>query len=107
MNMTIEQTLEIPANRRLTIEVPREIPAGRIKLTLTPVRDRESPPAKIRLTKPVIDEILGGESLRSLTGLLHTTMTAEEIRTERLKKHDHLVGITPLRARSRTAHRDC
>jgi hypothetical protein len=26
--MTIEQTVEIPPSRRLTIEVPREIPAG-------------------------------------------------------------------------------
>jgi hypothetical protein len=29
--MTIEQTVEIPANHRLTIEVPPEIPAGRAK----------------------------------------------------------------------------
>jgi hypothetical protein len=34
--MTIEQTVEIPADRRLLIEVPREVPAGRAILTLTP-----------------------------------------------------------------------
>jgi hypothetical protein len=33
--MTIEQTVEIPADHRLTIEVPPEIPAGRAKLTLS------------------------------------------------------------------------
>ncbi|MDR0561628.1 MAG: hypothetical protein LBG73_02960 [Spirochaetaceae bacterium] len=34
--MTIEQTVEIPPSRRLTIEVPREIPPGRVTLTFTP-----------------------------------------------------------------------
>jgi hypothetical protein len=35
--MTIQQTVDIPASRRLTIEVPREIPAGRVLLAFTPV----------------------------------------------------------------------
>ncbi|GHV84339.1 hypothetical protein AGMMS50212_16790 [Spirochaetia bacterium] len=34
--MTVEQTVDIPANHRLTIEVPREVPAGRTILTFTP-----------------------------------------------------------------------
>ena len=34
--MTIEQTVEIPANHRLTLDVPREIPAGRAVLAFTP-----------------------------------------------------------------------
>ncbi|GHV37522.1 hypothetical protein AGMMS49546_05530 [Spirochaetia bacterium] len=34
--MTIEQIVEIPANHRLTIEVPRDIPAGRTILAFTP-----------------------------------------------------------------------
>jgi hypothetical protein len=34
--MTIEQTVKIPENRRLTIEVPREIPVGEAILTFTP-----------------------------------------------------------------------
>ncbi|MDR1447263.1 MAG: hypothetical protein LBI90_10260 [Treponema sp.] len=34
--MTIEQTVEIPANHRLTIEVPREVPAGPVVLAFTP-----------------------------------------------------------------------
>jgi hypothetical protein len=33
--MTIEQTVEIPADRRLVIEVPPEIPAGRAVLAFT------------------------------------------------------------------------
>ncbi|MCL2293255.1 MAG: hypothetical protein FWC36_00075 [Spirochaetes bacterium] len=35
--MTITQTVEIPENRRLTIDVPREIPTGKTILTFTPV----------------------------------------------------------------------
>ena len=34
--MAITQTVDIPANRRLSIEVPREVPAGRTILTFTP-----------------------------------------------------------------------
>jgi hypothetical protein len=39
--MTIEQTVEIPADHRLTIEVPREVPAGSVVLTFTSVETRE------------------------------------------------------------------
>jgi len=34
--MTIEQTVEVPVSRRLTIEVPHEIPVGKTILTFTP-----------------------------------------------------------------------
>jgi hypothetical protein len=34
--MTVTQTVEIPASHRLTIDVPREIPAGVVILTFTP-----------------------------------------------------------------------
>jgi hypothetical protein len=34
--MTIEQTVEVPASRRLTIDVPREIPVGRTVIAFTP-----------------------------------------------------------------------
>ena len=37
--MTIEQTVEIPASHRLTIDVPREIPAGRAILAFTPAKE--------------------------------------------------------------------
>ena len=35
--MSITQTDDIPANRRLIIDVPREIPEGKAILTFTPV----------------------------------------------------------------------
>jgi hypothetical protein len=34
--MTVEQTVDIPANHWLTIEVPREVPPGRAILASTP-----------------------------------------------------------------------
>jgi len=34
--MSITQTVEVPANHRLTIDVPREIPAGRTIIAFTP-----------------------------------------------------------------------
>jgi hypothetical protein len=33
--MSITQTVDIPASRRLTIDVPREVPVGRSTLTFT------------------------------------------------------------------------
>ena len=39
--MTIEQTIEVPASRRLTIDVPREIPMGRVILTFAPATDSD------------------------------------------------------------------
>jgi hypothetical protein len=35
--MSVTQTVDIPVNHRLTIDVPREIPAGKTILTFTPV----------------------------------------------------------------------
>ncbi|MDR1803875.1 MAG: hypothetical protein LBQ94_09740 [Treponema sp.] len=40
--MVIEQTVEIPANHRLVIDVPREVPAGRAVITFTPAVDQGS-----------------------------------------------------------------
>jgi hypothetical protein len=34
--MSVTQTVEIPANHRLTIDVPPEVPAGSVILTYTP-----------------------------------------------------------------------
>jgi len=91
--LTIEQTVTISADHRVFLDLPPELPIGRAKaeLTLTPLADipQMEDRGKIRLTKSMIDEMLQGEDLRYLTGLLHTEMSADEIRAERLKKHDH------------------
>jgi hypothetical protein len=44
--MTIEQTVEIPADHRLTIDVPREVPAGTVILTFTPAEAAEKSEAR-------------------------------------------------------------
>ena len=36
--MTITQTVEIPESRWLSIQVPREVPAGTVILTFTPAK---------------------------------------------------------------------
>ena len=38
--MAITQTVDIPASHRLTIEVPREVPEGRVILTFTPAAEQ-------------------------------------------------------------------
>jgi hypothetical protein len=40
--MAVTQTVDIPADRRITLEVPREVPPGRTILTFTPVADQRS-----------------------------------------------------------------
>jgi len=35
--MTVEQIIEIPADRRIAIEVPRTVPVGKTILSFTPV----------------------------------------------------------------------
>jgi len=92
--MTIEQTIEVPANRRISFDLPFELPVGKTKveLTLTPLTSTQQTggKGKIHLTKLMIDEMLQGEVLQSLTGLLRTETSAEEIRAERLKKYDNI-----------------
>ena len=39
--MNVTKTVEIPANHRLVIDVPREVPAGEVILTFTPAPRRK------------------------------------------------------------------
>ena len=89
--MTIEQTIEVPTSRRIFLDLPPDLPVGKAKMELifTPLSDAPQTRSngKIRLNKQMIDEMLQGEALRSLSGILHTDMTVEEIREERLAKY--------------------
>jgi len=40
--MTVTQTVEVPSNRRITLDVPQEIPTGAVILSFTPVKTTES-----------------------------------------------------------------
>ena len=62
-NMTIEQTVEIPANHRLTIDVPREVPAGRTQVVIQfPIREEAYPAVppdeKGKMSSPAFREAL-------------------------------------------------
>jgi len=100
--MTITQTIEVPADRRIMLDVPPQIPAGetaRFKVIWFPVKNETKPSVKasdsfrrdedgkILLTKEIKEQLLADEMLRSLTGILHTDMTLDEIREERLAKY--------------------
>ena len=46
--MTITQTVEIPADRRITLEVPREVPEGPAQVIIQfPVQAEGSEPKKV------------------------------------------------------------
>ena len=87
-------TIDIPADRRIT--VPREVPVGRTVLTFTPDHAAASPKAPVegatsskpRITREMLREMTENcPDLKALTGILHTDMTVEQIRDERLAKH--------------------
>jgi len=51
--MTITQTVEIPADRRITLEVPAQIPAGKVILSFTPVMNA---PANVMKECPLCEK---------------------------------------------------
>jgi len=44
--MSITQTVEVPADHRLIVDVPREIPAGQVILTFRPAAAQKTDTAK-------------------------------------------------------------
>ena len=93
--MTITQTVEIPADRRVRFDffVPREIPEGtaRFEFKVVPSeKPMEKPVAdgKILFSRKELDEMVqNSPTLPKLAGILHNDMTLDEIRMERLAKH--------------------
>ena len=85
--MTITQTVEIPADRRLIIEVPDEVPAGRAQVELKVVpfpKKMENPQAPLKMlggaSTPIADSLLGAASDLG-------DISLEQIREERLSKY--------------------
>ena len=85
--MTITQTVEIPLDRRLIIEVPSEIPTGRAQVELKVIpflKKTEHTDVPLKMldgaSTPIADSLLGVAS--SLGDI-----TLEEIREERLSHH--------------------
>ena len=78
------QTVEIPADRRITLVVPGEIPTGKAKVEFNVIpfnKNDESSLAVLRgVSTPLADSLLG---VASNLG----NITLDEIRDERLLKH--------------------
>jgi len=100
--MTMTQTVKVPADRRIIFEAPPQIQTGetaRFEVIWFPVKNETKPSVnangsfpkdkdgKILLTKEIKERLLADEMLCSLTGILHTDMTLDEIREERLAKY--------------------
>ena len=82
--MTITQTVDIPADRRITLEVPREVPPGKTILAFTPASDRGVTGRKVESAPESATPLTD-----SLSGILSSLgdISLEEIREERLAKH--------------------
>jgi len=100
--MTITQTVEIPENRRLylDLEIPREVQADKAYVTVQfPVlaearsevtAEFKAAGKKIGMTRKELDEFLKNAHTPisdSLLGILKTDITIDEIRMARLAKH--------------------
>jgi hypothetical protein len=93
--MTITQTVEIPANRQLHLDlnIPNEVPIGKTNVVIqVPVRDTSAPKEKLFKSKKELDEFLKNAKTPisdSLTGILAHLgdITIDQIREERLAKH--------------------
>jgi hypothetical protein len=70
--MTIEQTVEIPADHRLTIEVPPEVPAGKAILAFIPIKAQP----EMKSSRKKIDDLT--RELRELCK--SSTLTVEGFR---------------------------
>jgi hypothetical protein len=90
--ITIEQTVEIPDSRRLVIDVPPEVPAGRVILAFIPEPSKPAaagtagPP---RFTAAQIEEAVKSPEIQALIGALEGAdipldVTMKDIRETRL-----------------------
>jgi len=81
--MTIEQTIEIPASRRVFLNLPLDLPTGKAKITITPQ------------VKETSGNIYGAvENLRGLAKKMGSTLTVErflEMRQEDLNLEEEKI----------------
>jgi len=64
--MTIEQTIEVPASRRIFLDLPLDLPVGKAKVIITP-----------QTVKPSTDVYEAATSLRGLAKKMGSTLTVE------------------------------
>jgi hypothetical protein len=94
--MSVTQTVEIPADRRLHLDfdIPNDIPVGKaqVELKIIPFAKKPNDSGKLRFSKQELDKILRESKTPhsdALTGILANLgdITAEQIREERLAKY--------------------
>ena len=89
--MTITQTVDIPADRRLVIDVPNEVPVGRVVLAFTPAPVKKATDQGSDTALKTADEGTSphpnSDALFALLASIRGTVDVDEIRTERLAKH--------------------
>jgi hypothetical protein len=83
--MTIEQTIKVPNDHRLAIDLPHEIPTGitaRVELKVFPFIKKDEPPLKslMGVETPIADSLLG--VVNNLGDI-----SLDEIRDEKLAKY--------------------
>ena len=83
--MTITQTVDIPADRRLIIEVPEEIPVGPATLIFEPIKNKRYTPNAATMTAlQETSDIMNGKK-KVKWGNFQPETTREEAK-EKLKK---------------------
>jgi len=70
--VTITQTVEIPADHRIFLDLPPELPVGKAKITITPQTEKPS---------GNVHEAIG--SLRGIAKRMGSTLTVERFREMR------------------------
>ena len=93
--MIITKTVEIPADRRLVIEVPQEVPEGKAQFEykIIPFNRKDEKPAddrKLRFTRKELDEMVkNSPTLHKISGILSHLgdVDLDEVRMARLAKH--------------------
>jgi hypothetical protein len=83
--MTVTQTVEIPADRRITLEVPREVPPGKTILAFTPVSDRGGTGRNVESAPESATP--HSDALFAIFSQIGGDIDPDEIRSERLAKH--------------------
>ena len=80
--MSISQTVNIPASRRLVIDVPREVPQGPIILTFTPVSSQQSDTSAMEETVPSLASLAGIDKGRDTLDAYFERKRADKVKED-------------------------
>ncbi|MDR3161415.1 MAG: hypothetical protein LBU28_07365 [Spirochaetaceae bacterium] len=84
--MAVQQTIEIPASRRITIEVPPNVPVGKTILTFTPVQEPLTGGNGLKLSWERIKELSKAPEIQALVGALDRKGLAADITMREIRE---------------------